>query len=133
MKTFSVNVQHSQIIIPVSIAPTLLIPGFATHFNVKALLDTGAVHTAIRADIPLRLGLRPIAKVVINSATYPMLCYQYYIRITLPEGLYIDNRVTALPLSNQPIHCLIGMDVLKYFTMIYDGRNGLCSLTLQSP
>ena len=113
----------------------------ATHFPImhapnipiliRVLIDTGATHTAIREDILLNLNTIPIGRQYVDTAAGSAICDQYFLRLVFPDGKFVDDfRVTALPLDIT-VDCLLGMDILRFGVLIYDGKAGKFSLDFQ--
>ncbi|MDE0300804.1 MAG: retropepsin-like aspartic protease [Candidatus Poribacteria bacterium] len=102
-----------------------------TTIPITALIDTGATHTAIREDILLALNTIPLGRQYVDTAAGPAICDQYFVRLAFPDGKYVDNfRVTALP-TDITVDCLLGMDILRFGVLIYDGKAGKFSLDFQ--
>ena len=99
---------------------------------VRALIDTGASHSVISAEIPEKLGLKPVGSIKINTpSSENHECYQYFMRVLLPAHNLIYNGVfTAAPLKGQNISCLIGRDMLKDGIFIYIGYDNSFTLSL---
>ncbi len=97
-----------------------------------ALIDTGASITCIDETFAVDLGLPVIDKAMMSSAShdateknvYPILI-QF---IGVPIKLNVDRAIGAT-LNNQGIIALVGRDVLKEFTMFYNGIAGEITLS----
>ena len=109
---------------PLIPAPNITIP-------IRALIDTGATHTAIREDILLELRTIPIGRQSVETAAGQVVCDQYFVRLAFPDGKYVDDfRVTAIPID-KTVDCLLGMDILRFGVLVYDGKAGKFSLDFQ--
>jgi predicted aspartyl protease len=100
---------------------------------VKALVDTGASHTAVDPSVMKSLGLTPrrIAKTITPSTgAAPHKCHTYDVSIHVPLGvataLFSKNawEVTCLELKHQGFEVLLGRDILADGILVYDGRAG---------
>lgn len=90
---------------------------------IMALIDTGASSTCIDESIAVELGL--IARDVINVCTPAGVSQQkvYDIVVTLPklQNVSIPVLSPGANLAAQPYRALIGRDILKHCTLIYNG------------
>jgi predicted aspartyl protease len=88
-----------------------------------ALIDTGASHCAIQANIPEQLGLKPVGTIKITTPSCKdKECYRYFMRMAIPSHrLEYEGLFTAVPLEGQNIECLIGRDALAEGILIYIG------------
>lgn len=89
---------------------------------VKGLIDTGATGSVIQASIAKALGLQPVGIVSIStpsSANVP--CYQYLVRLVLPNNVIVEALAIEAPLQGQLVQCLIGRDVLAHGVLVYTG------------
>lgn len=106
---------------------------------VKALVDTGASHTAIDVGLVNLLGLIPTGTAQIISPTTGAtpsthLTYDVGIYVPLssptsspwPFPLWIAN---AAELKHQGFSVLYGRDLLKHSTLYFDGANGIFTMT----
>jgi predicted aspartyl protease len=97
--------------------------------SVQAMIDTGASGTVIRQDIPEKLGLKPIGKVLINTpSSTGVECYKYLIRLMFPNNVFGEFLAIAAPLQGQSIQCLVGRDVLCHAVLVYTGNNNSFTL-----
>jgi hypothetical protein len=95
-----------------------------------AMIDTGAARTVIRNDIIKKFNLKPVGVTLINTPSSTNIqCYEYLIRLLLPQTVVVDAVVIAAPLQGQHIQCLIGRDILKNGIFIYTGYNNSFSLS----
>lgn len=104
---------------------------------VKALVDTGASHTAVDPSVIKPLGLSPrrIAKTITPSTgAVAHKCHTYDISIHVPMGeakaLFSKPawEVTCLDLKHQGFEMLLGRDVLGNCLLVYDGKAGSFSM-----
>jgi predicted aspartyl protease len=88
-----------------------------------ALIDTGASHCAIQANITEQLKLEPVGTIKISTPSCKdKECYRYFLRMALPAyNLTYEGVFTAVPLEGQGIDCLIGRDLLANGILIYIG------------
>lgn len=104
---------------------------------VKALVDTGASHTAVDPTVLQALGLNPrrIAHTITPSTgATPHKCQTYDVSIHVPLGTAtalfskMAWEVTALDLKHQGFEVLLGRDVLSEGLLVYDGKAGTFSM-----
>ena len=108
------------------VGQTIPLPVAAT-----AMIDTGASGTVIRDDFAVKLGLNPIGTVLINTpSSNNVSCYEYLVRLALPNQIIVETTAIAAPLQGQNIQCLIGRDVLHLAVFIYVGYAGMFSLSI---
>jgi predicted aspartyl protease len=99
-------------------------------FQAVAMIDTGAARTVIREDIIKNLNLNPVGAVLINTpSSTDVQCYEYLIKLLLPQNVAIEAVVIAAPLLGQHIQCLLGRDILKNGIFIYTGYNNSFTLS----
>ena len=127
-------IRESQLIVPIQVTVASIFPPVYMRqekdFKLEAIIDTGATHTSIREDIPLRLGLVPMGTILVQTPAGVLRSNQYMLRMILFDEIEFDNcRVTAMPME-QPTMCLIGMDILSNCRLICDGPNKTFSLEL---
>ena len=92
--------------------------------QVKALIDTGASHTAISQNVIkyLKLVARGTVQVYTSSRTSEIR-NEYDISLKFDSKPYIEVlRVLEARLPDQRIECLIGRDVLQFCVFTYNGR-----------
>jgi len=91
---------------------------------VAALIDTGAHTTVLSPDLVTRLGIQPVGTAPIStlSTTSSLLCDRYHVNIYFEEGFVVEN-IFAIeaPMGGVPYQCLIGRDVMRFATLLYDG------------
>jgi len=102
------------------------------------LIDTGASCTCVDPGLLAGLGLQPTGRVLISTpstAGQPHHCEQFDVSIFIPAvaPAVSGHVVPAIPivathLKSQGIDGLIGRDVLKDCTLIYNGTSGMFSL-----
>lgn len=94
------------------------------------LVDTGASHTVIDADVIAPLGLNPTGAVMIHTpstAGNAVSMPQFDLMIYVPgsagaQGWLIDSLpVTASSFKGQPIDGLIGRDIINRGLLVYNG------------
>lgn len=101
------------------------------------LVDTGASCTCVDDALIAALGLQPTGRVQISTpstAGKPHFCDQFDISIFLPSSVVnVGHLIPAIPvvsthLRSQGIDGLIGRDVLKDCTLIYNGTADLFTI-----
>jgi hypothetical protein len=105
---------------------------------VKALLDTGASGTVVRAEALKALGQQPLG---VTKASVPSPApgaqefEEHAVSIGLigPGGLEAYHPLVAGVLAcyfeeQEPYHALLGRDVLDHCLLVYDGPNQVFSL-----
>jgi predicted aspartyl protease len=104
---------------------------FPQPIQIRALIDTGASLTVVNPEVAQSRKLRHtgFANIVAagGSGRYP----EYAAAVTFPEsGLrgFDSIRVVACPIVRQPVSCLIGRDILRYWSMTYLGSKGEVAL-----
>lgn len=97
------------------------------------LIDTGASCTCVDPALLAGLGIQPTGRVAIgtpSTAGVPHMCDQYDISIIIPGapngGAHVIGAIPVVEthLQSQGIDGLIGRDVLKDCTLIYNGTGG---------
>jgi hypothetical protein len=98
-----------------------------------AVIDTGSSISGINQETIEHLQLQVIDVRKVRAATEKPKYRKFY---AATFHIHMDNkieipleRVVGIPLEDQGIIALIGRDILKNFTFIYDGKNRLYSLT----
>ena len=110
-----------------TVTPTAPPAGQMTAF--PALIDTGASITCISPSVAQIVGLKPIGKRPMTSATQSVPVNVYLVDLVLPfgnAGLML-NSVEIMefnPLDGSPFQLLIGRDIIcrGLFTMSFDGH-----------
>lgn len=101
------------------------------------LIDTGASCTCVDPALLAGLGLQPTGRVAISTpstAGLPHFCDQFDVSIFIPSAVAtVGYLIPAIPvvathLRAQGIDGLIGRDVLKDCTLIYNGTAGLFTI-----
>lgn len=119
------TVRNRGLVVSATLVPSSVMPIDGSRKSVKldAMIDTGASHTVIRDDIPAKLGLNQVGEISANTPSATgVRCYQYAVDMILPDNVRIQNIiVSAMPLEDQPIQCLIGRDILAKGVLIYIG------------
>lgn len=92
--------------------------------SVTALIDTGAHTTVLTPDLATRLRIEPVGKAPIStpSTTAAIMCDRYHVNVYFEEGFVVEN-VFAIeaPMGGVPYQCLIGRDILRLATLLYNG------------
>lgn len=95
--------------------------------------DTGATGTVITSKVVKELGLIPISKTMIRSATELKEAFVYLLDLCLPNKFIIPGvEVTELPLYGADL--LIGMDIIREgdFSVTNVGRKTVLSFRMPS-
>jgi hypothetical protein len=97
-----------------------------------AIIDTGAHTTVLNPELVHRLRISPVgtAPICTPSTTEPLICRRYHVNVYLSESFVIEN-VFAIeaPMGGVPYQCLIGRDVLRLGTLLYEGTANTFTLT----
>ena len=111
----------------------IALPGIATQGQVKwfaALMDTGATCTCIAASAAKAIGVHPVGKQPMVSATGAEPVNQYIVDLLLPfNPPIVLSSLQMLELAIQsPYQMLLGRDVLcrGVFTMNFNGTYTFC-------
>ena len=95
-----------------------------------AMIDTGATGSVMRVGLAAQLGLNPVGVTYINTpSSTNVACYEYLVRLVLPNNVVFETTVLEAPLQGQHIQCLIGRDVLSHAVLVYIGYGNLFSLS----
>lgn len=101
-----------------------------TPVSATALVDTGASHTAVRQDIPHALGLRAVGQIAVSTPSAANGVYsRYFVRVALPNSLFWEGLVVAVPMPMPEVECLIGRDILAHGVFVYLGQENLFTLS----
>jgi len=107
-------------------------PGTATTQRVPALIDTGASASCIDDALARQLQLTVIDQAYLSGSAGRHLVNVYLAQIDLPAPLNETHsgRFTGVHLQagGQNHRALLGRTLLKYFSLIYDGRTGSVKL-----
>ena len=115
----------------------LVNPATKEFMQLDSVLDTGADRTAIRDDIAMQLELPIVRKSFIDSVNRrtPCLIYTAVIQFILTKARkpYLHNvgKTNVVGIS-LPGHapCLIGRDILRKMTLVYNGRANSFTLSV---
>lgn len=94
-----------------------------------ALIDTGASRRSISGELAVGLGLAPIGRASMISASGMSTTYEYLIQVVLPFGIVRTVKVLQFrPSEHGFFHVLLGRDLLceGLFTMSPDGHFSFC-------
>lgn len=95
--------------------------------TVPVLVDTGASHSCIDADLARELELPVIDKIPMSGIGGAQDHEVVMCQITIPSvGHTMSGRFACVHLAagGQPHRALFGRDFLKHVVMIYDGESG---------
>lgn len=101
------------------------------HIKIWGMIDTGATGTVISQDVASKMGIMPISDEIINTPSSTNIrCLKFDVQITFPNnGVIPSFIVTAAPLQNQHIQCLIGRDILQIAQFVYSGFTNTFTLS----
>ena len=97
-----------------------------------ALIDTGASGTCVDAECLNSLQINPIGECPISTPSGTSVQTIHPCKISFPGtpiGTLEFNSVIATELKNQGIIALLGRDILQHFIIIYNGVEGMWTLT----
>jgi len=100
--------------------------------RVTALIDTGAFATVLSPEIVTALKIRPVGAASIStpSTTAPVQCDRYHINVYFDDGFVIENVFAVeAPMGGAQYQCLIGRDILRRATLLYNGPLNQFTLT----
>jgi hypothetical protein len=104
-------------------------------YSVTALIDTGAHTSVLGPELTGRLHLEPVGKAPIStpSTTAAIMCDRYHVNIYFEEDFVVENIfVIEAPMGGVPYQCLIGRDVLRMATLVYNGPENHYSLEFRT-
>jgi predicted aspartyl protease len=97
-----------------------------------AIIDTGAHTTVLSPELVARLHIQPVgtAPICTPSTTSALMCNRYHVNVYFAEDFVVEN-VFAIeaPMGGVPYQCLIGRDILRLATFVYNGRENRFELT----
>ncbi|MDR3000534.1 MAG: retroviral-like aspartic protease family protein [Fibromonadaceae bacterium] len=99
--------------------------------SLKALIDTGASCSALSSAVIKQLALEPVGESLMNTPSHSKVpCKIFDIRMIMPDNVRVKSvLVIEAPLEGQNIQCLIGRDILGLGILVYNGQEGLFSLS----
>lgn len=98
----------------------------------RALIDTGANLTGVRAGTLAALGVRPTGTRPFRIADGRRMEAPVYLgRLRFPGGVVIPTSAAEFLRADSEISCVLGRDILAHGRLVYDGRAGVCGLTLK--
>jgi hypothetical protein len=108
---------------------------YAEPITALAEINTAYTQTFIQEGIATSLGLEPVGKIRIATATRPPCeVHEYLLRIIFPADNQAFEVVAAevpfmvRPKANGRIKCLIGRDILRHVILMYNGPANTFSL-----
>lgn len=97
-----------------------------------ALVDTGSNLTGVRRGTLARPGVHPTTVLRFRTAERGGIDAPAYLgRILFPGGVKIPTTAGELNLPDPRIGCILGRNVLGHGRLLYDGREGSCTLVLK--
>jgi len=103
-----------------------------TAVALRALIDTGANLTGIRVGTLAALGVRPTGTRPFRIADGSRLEAPVYLgRLRFQGGVVIPTSAAEFLREDSDVSCIIGRDILAHGRLVYDGRAGVCGLTLR--
>ena len=100
--------------------------------RVTALIDTGAYATVLSPDVVASLHIQPVGTAPINtpSTTTPLQCDRYHINVYFDDDFVVENVFAVeAPMGGAQYQCLIGRDILRLATLLYNGPQNQFALT----
>lgn len=111
-----------------------------------ALIDTGATVTCVHEPLLIGLGLHPVGAVTSGTAAGPTQQALYMARLVFPLiGWTVDLQLVGVDLSGQtissaptgtlsppptqPVVALLGRNLLRYSTLIWNGLGGFWTIS----
>lgn len=119
-----------QLVMPI----VIMVPGDPTkQVQVVALWDTGATGTVITQKVVDAIGLKPISKTKVNTASEEGVPTDVYlVDVALNQNVKIDGvPVTRGKLTG--IDCLIGMDIITLGDFSITNFNGVTCMSFGLP
>jgi hypothetical protein len=104
--------------------------------RVTALIDTGAFATVLSPEVVASLKIQPVGAAPINtpSTTAPLQCDRYHINVYFDDSFVVENVFAVeAPMGGAQYQCLIGRDILRLATLLYNGPKSEFSLTFDTP
>lgn len=87
-----------------------------------AMVDTGASISVVKQGLLSMLGISPTGVVPVSGVSSSGVpCYEYSVRLLLPQQGIVPVNVVEAPLNGQNIGMLIGRDVLQHAVLVYIG------------
>ena len=105
-----------------------------SRIRYPALINTGSRVScidstlAVELELPVVEGMQRHVAGILGTGVTDV----YLAQISMPElGVSVAGHFTGVHLTaaGQPYRALIGRDILRNFTMVYDGRTGVVSLS----
>jgi len=100
-----------------------------------AMIDTGSNRTAVPPGTFARLGVEPMTDDRIEVAGGQSLrlpAYRGRLLFAGRGGEVVEVPATAVEMSlGTRLECIVGRDTLQHGRLAYDGREGVCGLTLK--
>lgn len=96
-----------------------------------ALVDTGASESCIDSAVAMELGLPVVDREMVAGVHGAAPANVHLAHIYIPDThVWINGRFAGVHLQagGQPHSALIGRDVLRHFTMVYDGLTGAVNI-----
>lgn len=110
------------------------VPGSNPEHPFTAIWDTGAMATVITQPVVDQLGLIPIGRTLVNTASANNVAtYQYLIDLFLKDDLKIRDVVVTLGILTEHHHCLIGMDVITLGDFSLTNKDGNTCMSFRVP
>ena len=106
----------------------------------KAIIDTGAAHCLIREELALQLQLEPFRQADYRHPVFGKLLLKEYLVDLCLEGnsqkggaVIKGIRAGTLLDLHYPASLIIGVEVLRYCSFLYNGPAQIFTLTFDSP
>jgi predicted aspartyl protease len=100
--------------------------------KVVGLWDTGASNSVINKVVADKLGLKPIAKTTVHTASDTVIANVYLVNIILPSNVIVGAvRVTEGKIKGADM--LIGMDIITHGDFSITNKNGQTVMSFCTP
>ena len=99
----------------------------------RGLWDTGASKSSIDKRVVNELNLIPVGKGTISTANGVVLVNTYFIDLTLPNHVTVQNVLVSGADLGSDIDVLIGMDIIRHGDFSITNTNGSTTFSFRIP
>lgn len=129
-KTYIFSNTNRRILVECSISK----PMSMQRFQMKALVDTGAMRTCLSKEVAQLLGLAVDNVVEVTGAENKTFAADLYTIDCQIEGYAIPLiQAVGLPMSGRDINMILGMDILSHCDFALTHPNGQTKVSIQIP